>query len=113
MENNMQIKLPDSELEIMQAIWALNAAGERFVSAQLIVNRYPVIARLKMSTILTLITRLQTKGFIETAKLGRANCYTPLVSIEDYRRFVTKDFLSRVFCGDREALKELLSDTAN
>jgi BlaI family penicillinase repressor len=108
MEKTGQIKLPDSELEIMQAIWALNEAGERFVSAQLIMNRYPEISRLKMSTVLTLITRLQTKGFITTARLGRANCYTPTVSLEDYRKFVTEDFLTKVFCGDREALKELL-----
>ena len=109
MEKNEQIKLPDSELEIMQALWALNASGERFVSAHLIMNRYPAISRLKMSTVLTLITRLQTKGFISTERLGRANCYKPEVSLEDYRKFVTDDFLEKVFCGDREALMNLLA----
>lgn len=104
MTDSNMIKLPESELEIMQAIWALNEEGEKFVSAGLIMKRFPAITRLKLTTVLTLITRLQSKGFIVAEKLGRANCYTPLISKNDYRVFAAEDFVEKVYMNDRMAL---------
>ncbi len=104
------IKLPESELEIMQAIWALNEEGEKFVSAGLIMKRFPEITRLKLTTVLTLIARLQNKGFINSEKLGRSNCYTPRISSADYRVFAAMDFVQKVYRNDFVGLiKNLLS----
>ena len=102
--NKEFIKLPESELEVMQAIWALNAEGEKFVSAGLIMKRFPALCRLKLTTVLTLITRLQTKGFISSEKLSRSNCYKPLIDADEYRRFVANDFVERVYVGNRLGL---------
>jgi len=110
MATNEFIKLPESELEVMQAIWALNAEGEKFVSAGLIMKRFPALTRLKLTTVLTLITRLQTKGFISAEKIGRANCYQPLIEQEAYRRFVANDFVERVYCNDRVGLISALME---
>ena len=88
----------------MQAIWALNAEGEKFVSAGLIMKRFPALCRLKLTTVLTLITRLQNKGFISSEKLSRANCYKPLIDADEYRRFVAGDFVERVYVGNRLGL---------
>lgn len=104
MSEKQFIKLPESELEVMQAIWALNAEGEKFVSAGLIMKRFPALCRLKLTTVLTLITRLQTKGFISSEKLSRANCYKPLIDADEYRRFVAEDFVERVYVGNRLGL---------
>ena len=52
MEDKM-IKLPASELEIMQAIWVLDEEGEKFISASLIMKRFPDLNRLKLTTVLT------------------------------------------------------------
>lgn len=104
MTDNKMIKLPESELEIMQAIWALNEEGEKFVSAGLIMKRFPALTRLKLTTVLTLITRLQTKGFIKTEKLGRSNCYTPLIPSEEYRKFALADFVQKVYMNDKMGL---------
>ena len=98
------IKLPESELEIMQAIWALNEEGEKFVSAGLIMKRFPALCRLKLTTVLTLITRLQNKGFISSEKLSRSNCYKPLIDADEYRRYVANDFVERVYVGNRLGL---------
>ena len=103
MEEKTFIKLPDSELEVMQGIWALYAEGETFISAGMIMKRFPALNRLKLTTVLTLITRLQIKGFISTEKNGRTNCYTPLIVWEEYRKFAMNDFIERVFLGDKEA----------
>ena len=111
MSDKKIIKLPESELEIMQAIWALNEEGEKFVSASLIMKRFPAITRLKLTTVLTLITRLQTKGFISTEKLGRSNCYTPLIPSDEYRRFATGDYVKKVYLGDKmDLISALVSD---
>ena len=98
------IKLPESELEIMQAIWALNEEGEKFVTASLIMKRFTSLSRLKLTTILTLITRLQIKGFIKTEKIGRSNCYTPLITSAEYRKFASGDFVEKVYMNDKMGL---------
>ena len=111
MSDNKMIKLPESELEVMQAIWALNEEGEKYVSAGLIMKRFPALTRLKLTTVLTLITRLQTKGFISTEKLCRSNCYTPLIKSDDYRKFASADFVEKVYMNDKMGLiSALLSD---
>ncbi len=109
--NQEFIKLPESELEVMQAIWALNAEGEKFVSAGLIMKRFPALCRLKLTTVLTLITRLQNKGFISSEKLSRSNCYKPLIDAAEYRKFVASDFVERVYVGDRMSLISNLIDS--
>ena len=107
------IKLPASELEIMQAIWILDEEGEKFISASLIMKRFPALNRLKLTTVLTLITRLQTKGFIKTEKLGRSNCYTPLIPSPEYRRFAYGDFVEKVYRNDRmDLVSALVNDEA-
>ena len=111
MSDKQFIKLPESELEVMQAIWALNAEGEKFVSAGLIMKRFPALCRLKLTTVLTLITRLQNKGFISSEKLSRANCYKPLIDADEYRRFVADDFVERVYVGNRLGLISNLIET--
>ena len=112
MEDRM-IKLPASELEIMQAIWTLDEEGEKFISASLVMKRFPALNRLKLTTVLTLITRLQTKGFIRTEKLGRSNCYTPLITSAEYRRFAYGDFVEKVYRSDRlDLFSALISDEA-
>lgn len=101
MDEKKFIKLPESELEVMQGIWTLNAEGETNVSAGLIMKRFPRLNRLKLTTVLTLITRLQLKGFITTEKQGRANCYTPIIDAEEYKKFAAEDFLEKVYLGDK------------
>ena len=111
MEERKIIKLPESELEIMQGIWVLTEEGETFVTASLVMKRFPALQRLKLTTVLTLITRLQTKGFIKTEKVGRSNCYTPLISSADYRIFATGDYVKKVYLGDKmDLISALVSD---
>ncbi len=105
------IKLPESELEIMQAIWTLHDGGEEHVTASMVMKGFPSLTRLKLTTILTLVTRLQSKGFITTEKVGRSNCYTPLISSAEYRKFASDDFVKKVYMDDRMGLiSALVSD---
>ncbi len=109
MEENKFIKLPESELEVMQGIWALHAEGEANISAGVVMKRFPELKRLKLTTVLTLITRLQLKGFIRSEKQGRANCYTPIIDEAAYKSFIAADFVDRVFRGSKTGLMTALA----
>ena len=103
------IRLPDSELQIMQIIWEMEKNGAKEVYAGAIISEYPhVIGHLALTTILTLITRLQKKGFIEIEKRGRTNYSKSLISEEDYKRGAVENFAKTVFKNDGKALVEAL-----
>ena len=72
-------RLPDAELEVMQALWALDTYPAHTAD---------IAARLerdwKAPTLLKLLSRLEERGFVRGEKAGRANLYTPLVAQKDY-----------------------------
>ena len=105
---NIMIKLPASELEIMQAIWLLDAEGEKFITASLVMNRCPDLKRLKLTTVLTLISRLQMKGFVKVQKIGRSNGYIPIIDSAEYRKFAYGDFLDKVYMNNKMDLVSAL-----
>ena len=98
-------KLPASELLIMQLIWNLHDEGVENIHASLIKERFPEqVGHLALTPILTLISRLPTKGYIALEKRKRTNCVTPLVERTDYQRRVTTDFLSTVYNNNKKGL---------
>ena len=102
----MSIKrLPDSELEVMQAVWDL---GERAPRAEVerIVQQGNDLAQ---TTILTLLSRLTEKGFIKAEKEGRSSVYTPLISKEDYLADQSRRFFDKLCGGDVKAFAAALS----
>ncbi len=99
-DNQAFTKLPDSELEVMEAIWALYEKEEKPVTASMAIKHFPELTRRKMTTVLTLINRLVARGFLSADKSGRANCYTPLVDVHTYRQLLTEDFLHRAYLDE-------------
>ena len=87
-------RLPDSELEVMQAIWACKAPVARTDIEDILFKTHPMA----MTTLLTLLTRLSEKGFIRIEKIGRSSRYIPLVSQEDYLSTQSKRFVDKL-CG--------------
>ena len=92
-------RITDAELEVMQALWSLDA--------------YPahtgdIAARLdrdwKAPTLLKLLSRLEDRGFVRGEKAGRANLYTPLVAREDYLKAESRSFLQRLHGGSLPSL---------
>ena len=96
--------LPDAELEVMQALWAL--------------DRYPahtadIAQKLsrdwKAPTLIKLLSRLEDRGFVEARKEGRANVYTPKVPREDYLAAESRSFLNRLHGGSLSSLVAALA----
>lgn len=92
-------RLPDAELEVMQALWALDAypAHTADIAAQLERDW-------KAPTLLKLLSRLEERGFVRGEKAGRANLYTPLVAQKDYLKAESRSFLDRLHGGSLPSL---------
>ena len=87
-------RLPDAELEVMQAIWSCTPPVSRLDIEDLLYKTHPMA----MTTLLTLLTRLSEKGFISIEKLGRRSYYTPCVSKDEYLANQSKNFFEKL-CG--------------
>ena len=74
MENELR-RLPDSELEVMHALWELEPPICRAAVEEKLAQRH-----LAVTTLLTLLTRLADKGFVRIEKDGRRSRYVPLVT---------------------------------
>lgn len=104
------IKLPDSELKVMQIIWDMYRQNPK-VDAGSMIDAYPqVIGHLKLTTVLTLITRLNEKGFIRTEKQGRINYYIPVVAEEQYKNNAVAEFVESVYKNSPINLMSALFD---
>ncbi len=99
------MKLPESELEIMQVIWELDKKGVEDIHTGVIYRDYGhVVGRLKLTTVLTLITRLAAKGYVAIKKQGRFNCYKPLMDEDTYNKLAAADFVATVYKNDAKGL---------
>ncbi|MBR5870712.1 MAG: BlaI/MecI/CopY family transcriptional regulator [Clostridia bacterium] len=121
-------RMPDAELIVMQGIWDAQKNGYEKVRASHLIEAYPdTVGQQKLTTVLTLLTRLLERGYVSIEKIGRSNLYSAAITEEEYCRLATKDFVSSV-CrkstgnlfaalvdgsmiedGDIEELRELLN----
>ena len=99
-------RLPDSELEVMQAIWDCEAPVTRPDIEEKLRNTYPIA----QTTLLTLLTRLGEKGFIRTEQQGRQRQYVPLVSRQDYLAGQSSRFFRKLCGGSVSAFANALCD---
>ena len=86
-------KLPDSELDVMIALW--NGHGEMTRSEiEEFMNQKKKLAP---TTILTLLSRLEKKKFVSVKKEGKANLYRALVTQEQYQQQEGKHVLEKLY----------------
>lgn len=86
--------LPEAELTVMQALWDCARPAQRQQIERALRQRHPMAT----TTVLTLLSRLAQKGFVQTEKLGRGAVYIPLVEREDYLARQSEKFYQQV-CG--------------
>ena len=111
-------RLPDAELEVMQAIWALSPQSADMLQAGEVqaVSRSQIEEILRErdmapTTLLTLLSRLSDKGFVHTEKAGRSNTYTPLISQADYLAAQSRSFLDKLCGGSLSTFASALCDS--
>ncbi|MCL1853588.1 MAG: BlaI/MecI/CopY family transcriptional regulator [Peptococcaceae bacterium] len=82
------LKLSEAEKEIMTIIWR----EEHPLTSNFILEH--ITSRtLALSTVMTVLARLCEKGFVHCDRTTRTNYYTALISKEDYRGEVSREFL--------------------
>ena len=100
-------KLPDAELEVMQAIWACKEPILRSDIDEILKETHPMAP----TTLLTLLSRLSEKGFIRIEKTTRFARYYPLVNQEDYLAEESHLFINRLFKGNLSVFANALCDS--
>lgn len=86
-------KLPESELDIMLVLWKQKSDMSRS-EIEKIVNQKKTLAP---TTILTLLSRLEKKGFVSIKRVGNLNKYHWLVSHEEYQQKEGKGMLEKLY----------------
>ena len=86
-------RLPESELGIMLVLWNGTPPMTR-PEIEKVINTKKNLAP---TTILSLLTRLEAKNFVEVTKQGKMNLYTPLVSQTDYQAHESRSVLEKLY----------------
>ncbi len=100
-------RLPDAELEVMQAIWACEVPVSRADIDLILKDTHPMA----LTTLLTLLTRLSDKGFIKIEKEGRSSRYYPLVSKQEYLAQQSNRFFQKLCGGSLSVFASALCDS--
>lgn len=85
-------KLPELELEVMQAIWQNESPVQRSDIEKILYEYHPIA----QTTLLTILTRLSEKGFIQIEKVGRRSQYISLISKEEYLGSLSHNFFNKI-----------------
>ena len=86
-------RLPESELDIMLALWN-NTPPMNRMEIEKVINTKKSLAP---TTILSLLARLEAKNFVKVTKQGKMNLYTPLVSQSDYQAHESQSVLEKLY----------------
>ncbi len=95
-------RLPDTELEVMKALWATGPDTPRSVLEERL-SSFGWAA----NTINTYLSRLADKGFVAVRREGKSNRYTPLVDQETYQSFDSRAVLDRLYGSPRNFVAAL------
>ena len=98
-------RLPDTELEVMKALWA---AGSDALRSDLEEKLSPF--GWTANTINTYLSRLADKGFVSVRREGKSNLYTPLVDQDAYQAFDSRAVLDRLYGSPRNFVAALARD---
>ena len=91
--SNVQKKLGEAELEIMQVIWD----SENPVTSNYILNELQGRRKWQLSTLMTSLARLADKGFVSCDRSTGSNLYTSIITENEYKTGASKHFLEKVY----------------
>ncbi|EQJ76516.1 penicillinase repressor family protein, partial [Clostridioides difficile P48] len=93
-------KIPQTELKVMKFIWSKND----IVTSKEVAKAMELEYSWKMTTTLTILSRLVIKHFLASERIGRMTHYTILIAKKDYKISETKRFLNDIHSNSLESL---------
>ena len=102
-------KLPDSELELMMIIWH----AQKPITRMEIEEGLPDDRKISATAILSFLTRLEERGFLEIEKRGKLNVYTPIIKESEYTRKESKSILQKMYHNSVKSFMTALYDGDN
>ena len=100
-------RLPESELEVMQAVWACSPPASRADIKEQLAASYPIA----QTTLLTLLTRLTDKGFLKAELDGQRKLFSPLISQQEYLAAQSNRFVKKLCGGNLSTFAAALCDS--
>lgn len=99
-------RLPDTEYEVMHVIWENPSP----ITTTVIMDKLGNERGWAVPALISMLNRLQKKGFLTSEKNGKMRYYTPLICEFDYLEFVTKEFLAKYHKNSMEHFVATLCD---
>ncbi len=90
---NIQKKLGEAELEIMQVIWD----SKNPITSNYILKKLQGRRQWHLSTLMTSLSRLADKGFVNCDRSTGNNLYTSIISESEYKAGASKHFLEKLY----------------
>lgn len=100
-------KLTNAEYKLMKIFWSLSEP----ITTNDIMEHLPEGNDWKITTVLTLISKLVQKEFVGAKKSGRAYSYSVLVDEESYKKKATKSFLEQIHGNSLKSFFAALYDS--
>jgi BlaI family transcriptional regulator, penicillinase repressor len=91
--------LTEAELRLMDVLWQKGSA-----TVQQVLDALPEKPALAYNSVLTTIRVLETKGYLEHVKDGRAHIYKPILEREEATRSEIRHLVGRFFKNSHELL---------
>ena len=98
-------RLTALQLAVMQVLWSRDEASVTYV------QRAMTGRRLALTTVATLLVRLEQRGLVSHRAEGRQYIYRSRVSPAEVRETVTRELLRNLFDGDVAAFVSQLLDS--
>lgn len=93
-----QVKLTDQQYTIMQALWSLGSGSTKQVQQAITTEDWAI------TTVGTVLARLEKKDILSSKANGREKIFTPLIAEKDVKKSMVGGLISNLFKGDPKAL---------
>lgn len=99
-------RLPDAELEVMKALWQAKDPLTRAELEQALAGN-----GWAGTTLLTLLSRLEGKGYVAREREGRGYRYRAVLTRREYLPVESRSALGRMFAGSARNLVAAMAET--
>lgn len=94
-EVDYSIRLPDTEFDVMQAVWSLTPP----VTTGMLMKKIGDSRKWKTPTLISFLIRLEERGFIISYKNGKERYYIPIAEQDIYLSRMTEQFVEKLYGG--------------